>query len=65
MDSDKIFYDTQKRIFNTFKDEWAGRRMWWSFFINTKDLGIRYECSDTYKIVDEKKWLLAKLKYGV
>ena len=53
-----------ERIFETLKDEWASRRMWWSLFINTKDLGIRYEFPDTYKIIDEKKWALSKIKYG-
>ncbi len=39
----------------------------WKIFIQYLDLGI--ECTsvgkiDKYKIVDEKKWLLYKLKYG-
>ncbi len=40
----------------------------WVEFIETKDLGIinlpAYGSMHTYKIVDEKKWLLNKIKYG-
>ena len=38
-----------------------------SEFINSKNLGvisIDY-IYDIYKIVDEKKWILTKLKYGI
>jgi len=38
-----------------------------SKFINSKDLGvisIDY-IYDIYEIVDEKKWLFSKLKYGI
>ncbi len=38
----------------------------WSDFIIVKDMGIIFNNkTDEYKIIDEKKWLLAKLKYGV
>ena len=33
-------------------------------FIVSKDFGIIHIKGNDYKIVDEKKWLLAKLKYG-
>jgi len=40
----------------------------WVEFIETKDLGIihlpAYGSMHTYKIIDEKKWLLSKLKYN-
>ena len=37
----------------------------WNNFIESKDLGvICLSFNDEYKIVDEKKWLLSKLKYG-
>jgi hypothetical protein len=43
----------------------------WQNYINSLDLGI--ECihsfdepeNDEYRIIDEKKWLLARLKYGI
>jgi len=37
-----------------------------SYRISTEDReGIRHECSDTYKIIDEKKWAIARIKYGI
>jgi hypothetical protein len=42
----------------------------WNEFIQKKNLGIicikatQVPYDDIYKIVDEKKWLLAKIKYG-
>ncbi len=53
-----------EKIFKTFKEEWLSSRIWWSNFINNKDLGIRYDYSNKYFITDEKKWMLTKLKYG-
>ena len=37
----------------------------WKYFIEKKDLGIEYNYAANYSIVDEKKWLLSKLKYGL
>lgn len=37
----------------------------WKLFIEKKDLGIEYNYAANYSIVDEKKWLLSKLKYGL
>lgn len=46
----------------------------WSKFIETLDIGVQYIRSesltrngtdDIYKIVDEKKWLFAKIKHGL
>jgi hypothetical protein len=34
-------------------------------FIVSKDFGIVHIEGNIYKIIDEKKWLLAKLKYGL
>ncbi len=37
----------------------------YSRFIKHKDMGILYiQNSYSYKVVDHKKWMLAKLKYG-
>ncbi len=38
----------------------------WGEFILRKDLGLIYVDSrhETYTIINEKKWLLAKIKYG-
>jgi hypothetical protein len=39
----------------------------WKLYIERKDMGI--VCADEeafhYKIVDKKKWMLAKIKYGI
>ena len=48
----------------------------WSDFITNKDIGLEYckhtfnfkldgRSFDTYRIVNEKKWMLSKLKYGL
>jgi len=39
----------------------------WISFIENKDLGLAVSVNEyyiIYKIIDERKWLLAKLKYG-
>lgn len=42
----------------------------WINFIEDKNLGITcikssiHKDGDEYRIIDEKKWLLAKIKYG-
>jgi len=55
---------------------WISRKTW-KEFIENKDLGIHFvknyvdihcnlNCtSSAYFIVDERKWLLTKLKYGI
>lgn len=41
----------------------------WKIYIENKDIGLEFikfaAFEDTYKIVDEKKWMLAKIKYGI
>jgi hypothetical protein len=65
-------------IFETFCSDWykidklKDRNVifMWKQFIKSLDLGI--ECvkasqipdGDEYRIIDEKKWLIAKIKYG-
>ena len=38
----------------------------WKTFIESKDLGVicLSYLNDEYRIVDEKKWALSKIKYG-
>lgn len=66
----------QPKMYPTFKKEWLSSHfIHWEDFIASKDLGItcfnKISSIDTtigliaYKIVDEKKWLLAKIKYGI
>ena len=67
-------------IYKTFASEWVkykfdnfGKLITyenWKDFIKIKDLGIicvrSYPSAtqDEYEIIDEKKWLLTKIKYG-
>ena len=74
MDSDNI--RIQPKMYPTFKKEWLSSHfIRWEDFIASKDLGItcfnKTSSIDTtigfieYKIVDEKKWLIARIKYGI
>ena len=68
MDSDFIIKnDVAIEIYNILYDECVESNInAWSKFIKSKDLGIisisYYD--DLYRIIDEKKWALAKIKYG-
>ncbi len=67
-----------ENIFDYFEDEWlktiysenVSSHKKWRLFIESKDLGIVCETScidpslDRYEIIDEKKWLISKIKYG-
>jgi hypothetical protein len=52
-----------------FMDEYVRSGILWTDFINSKkeDLGIicLSWVGPKYKIVDHKKWTLAKIKYGI
>jgi|688.fasta_scaffold191878_4 hypothetical protein len=66
-------------IFDAFREAWynagysylpkASNR--WKYFIKDLDIGIvcydsnDWSPMDRYEIVDEKKWALAKIKYGL
>ena len=65
-----------ERVYHVFRNEFTvqiyGRGsldQQWQRFISNLDIGL--ECvglenvKDTYKIVDEKKWFLAKIKHGL
>jgi hypothetical protein len=68
MDSDTEFVDKNKRIFFILYDEYLKTGVSYGSFVKSKDLGIESVSytfySDVYKIVDDKKWLLNKIKYG-
>jgi hypothetical protein len=63
MDSDTF---TNINIHNRFFDEFFGKELSYKQFIHYKDLGIICvdAMTDQYKITDEKKWALNKIKYG-
>jgi hypothetical protein len=65
-------------VFDVFEKEYKKSNLFYRAFIDSKDLGLIANItnanekdygkgihSDYYKIVDEKKWLLAKIKYGI
>ena len=37
----------------------------WNEFILEKNIGLVYYGNNRYRIVDEKKWMLTKIKYGI
>jgi hypothetical protein len=60
----KIFCD--EYVSHVSHRDWSG----WIDFINQKDLGVKCTITENkgylnYEIVDHKKWLLSKLKYGI
>jgi len=61
MDSNVI---ENENIYNVVKVEYLTQPLNWNKFIKNKDLGVIHLVDDEYKIIDEKKWLLSKLKYG-
>jgi len=69
MDSDILENDL---IYENLKDEFRFKLQRepylyinWSTFIKSKDLGIVFNNNThEYKITDQKKWTLAKIKYG-
>lgn len=74
-----IYYDEDSKIYDLFRSElfinmdnlivWDGIIIdKWSNIILSKEIGLEYVLGydgDYYKIVDEKKWMLAKIKYGI
>lgn len=62
------FRDQSGLIYAVFFHEWVenGHELW-ADFIKRKDLGLQHigYSHGTYIIVNEKKWLLSKLKYGI
>jgi hypothetical protein len=67
----KISKNDGERIFDLFQKEWHLQDMNWDYFINNKNLGVQYVpneenvITNCYIVVDVKKWLLNKLKYGI
>lgn len=68
------------KLFNLFRDEWDEYRLSqkgiyhissWVTFIESKDLGLicikpsESPSLDKYEVSDEKKWAIAKIKYGL
>ena len=73
MGSDRIFGNPTFINRNIWKflsstEEWKRKKLYdsWHSFIKSKDFGI--VCidlvEDEYRVEDDKKWTLAKIKYG-
>jgi hypothetical protein len=67
-----VFQDTNQTIYEFFYLEFVEypillqTRSNWCSFIQNKDLGIKYLVhKDRYEIVDAKKWIIARLQYGI
>ncbi len=66
------FKDYPGNIYDILYKEWNWKQIpTWKSFIDSKNLGIEFMSKTgpwplvhIYKIVDKKKWLLTKLKYG-
>jgi len=55
------WYDHVSRKLNSVK-----KNVTFDDFVNQKEeLGLRTEGFKIYRIVDEKKWTLARIKYGI
>lgn len=56
-------------IYQKFRNEWldCGMAIRFEDYIDTLDLGIvSYDPScEIYQIIDEEKWFLSKIKYGI
>ena len=56
-------------MFDIFFSEWVESKLAWEDFITLKDLGLEYIRGrgedEQYSIVDIKKWMMAKIKYGI
>ena len=65
-----VVKDSDNAIYECFKEEFlmSGRIVWESF-IESKDIGLKYfwysKAGHGYYIIDERKWMLAVLKYGL
>ena len=59
-------------VYDSFRKEWiAAYSIVWSEFIEEKDIGIKavedsiFLVTHEYEVIDEKKWLIARIKYGI
>lgn len=60
---DTIYYYFRDYYHNLREDEYTHINNWGEF-IEALDIGIEFYKDEIYKIVDKKKWLLTKIKYG-
>lgn len=60
-------FKLSETIQSTFSHEWLDKSIAWNIFIEKLNLGIISHplYIHNYKIVDEQRWLLACIKYGL
>ncbi len=59
-----LFEDTTHKIYFHFQKEFAECSLRYQEFIKTKDIGVVFVHSNNYNIVDNKKWVFSRIKYG-
>lgn len=65
------FKDIEYEVYHKLKDQRnkIEKELTWKQFIELKDIGLAhidvYQNYDLYEIIDEKKWALTRLKYGL
>jgi hypothetical protein len=63
------FEDFKNKIYTCFVEEFTLHfknkgYIWWHQYLNNLNLGIIHIAYTRYKVIDEKKWTLNKIKYG-
>jgi hypothetical protein len=65
------FKDIEYEVYHKLKDQRnkTEKELTWKQFIEEIDIGLAhidvYQNYDLYEIIDEKKWALTRLKYGL
>jgi hypothetical protein len=61
-----VFEDNDCKMYDLFIKEYRNSNYgFWEDFILGKDIGVKYMQFDRYAIIDQKKWMITKLKYGI
>ena len=65
MESDSFY---SHKLYNVFEIEYLyhnNGNTTWAEFLKLKDLGVVFLGFAEYRIQDKRKWLFAKIKYGI
>lgn len=62
-----ISIEEANKMSDIFFDDWRAMDVDWKGLIKSKDLGLEYTniAENRYKVTDQKKWMLAKIKLGI
>lgn len=61
--SNEDIWDILKEDF--FNAKCLDNNLTWKKYLDDKNLGIGWYATSSYHIIDEQKWLLSKIKYGI